>query len=774
MTHEFPTPSEIFEELADKTALQIDRLAPVAFDQAFKEMLRYHRFLLTLNASRTPEGAAFSYAELTGDAWSAPHREWIRQYRRLFDRAMDKLPDDDSFIKSLTYAPGRLLRAHGDVELSPTVVRSILDLATIMIHRMEAWLAKRTTVAVSEGEDARPRAALSGADAKTYTDVLHEVVGAWEDIVQQVPSIYRWPERGDQDPQRSWSAFAASWPFLWQHLSNTAYCLAAAVWNEDEAAGVLFRESLLRWRNTLAYRLEDPAELRRRLLFPDILKLGWTEASERAARLAYDYMPPPSPDQLFTTILEGAHQDALLLTSALLLFWSTDKNQASDIAGRMAASLLRKEGTDEDDHRTDGPLDFRSLFIDLLRLDLASGTFRGESYSGELDGLVGTLDNMTERHVVPGRIFSPSTLNARGDLLQSFAAMLGCLAPAEGDDGVVEMVAELAKEEEILPEGDRSLRDIVRQLGHLDAFLEKPEARFSQGLAVLAPDRDAEAAAGQLRRIIGAARNAIEDLRLERLKARPVDPGKLERVRSAIEAALLNQPSQAAFFRDVQVGRTSAGEDANSRDISFDGISKAQWTEPPMETPPSGLAELLVSRSREQAGGHAWDEFRRRPRIAVDVRAGPDRELFWQEIAPLVAEVGPDPVIVLSQTAEGAAMRRLMRAAPSDRPSLKFERRSRESRGGSYLGTMEGVDLFAAKFTAGVAWLFSAKALLEVRYAEIESAQFVKVVFDPGEETTGTLRVHLRNYFHWSDAPIFEIRFPKQEAKSGGRGGGGA
>jgi hypothetical protein len=87
MRRDLPTPDAILEELADKAAAQIDRLAPVAFDGALRELIRYHKFLLALNASRTPDGAAFNYAEVAGAAWYPPHREWIRQYRRLFERA---------------------------------------------------------------------------------------------------------------------------------------------------------------------------------------------------------------------------------------------------------------------------------------------------------------------------------------------------------------------------------------------------------------------------------------------------------------------------------------------------------------------------------------------------------------------------------------------------------------------------------------------------------------------------------------------------------------
>ncbi len=136
---DLPTAEQILEELADKTAAQIERLAPVAFDAAWSEMIRYHRFLLALNASRTPDGAPFNYAEVVGDAWQGPHRNWIRQYGRLFERAADRIPDDDHFIHSLAYAPSRLLPGAGDPELPPNIVKAILDLGPMLMHRVEAW-----------------------------------------------------------------------------------------------------------------------------------------------------------------------------------------------------------------------------------------------------------------------------------------------------------------------------------------------------------------------------------------------------------------------------------------------------------------------------------------------------------------------------------------------------------------------------------------------------------------------------------------------------------
>lgn len=766
MRSELTRPDEILEELADKTAAQIERLAPVAFDSAFREMTRYHRFLLALGASRTPDGAAFNFAEVAGNAWHAPHKEWIRQYRRLFERAADRLADDDRFIRSLAYAPNRLLPRPSDPELSPNVVRAILDLGPILVSRLEAWVTKRTTVETREGQAAEPRLALAGSDAKAYANVLPDIVGAWESLLHQPASMYRWREVGEHSDAERWAAFGASWAFLWQHLTNTAYCLATAVWNEDEIGAALFREALVRWPQALDHRFDDRAELRhRRLLFPSILRLDWAEASAEAASLGHDYMPAPSPDQLFASVVRGAHEDTVLLTAALLLSWTMNGKQASNIGARTARALLHRE-VSHDDHRHHGgqELGFRSLFLDLLRSELAGESYRDGSYAAELDHLVATLDNMTERRVVPGRVFTPSTMHARDDLLLPELAILLAHAPDEGDDGVLERIAALAREEEVLPDGDGSLRGILRRLERFQSTLEQPWPDLRPGVSPLADGRDLERARVRVREVIATATAAIEAERRQRLEARAPDPAKLERIRAAIETALLTEAPEAPFFRGVEVGRALRNDAAEWRDMTFSGIQKAQLLEPPMDPPGSGFEERLVSGSREMAGNLAWHAFCHRSRTEAKVSARAEDEVFWREVAPLVAQVGPDPVLVVSRNAEGRALRRFLYAPAADRPRLTIEQRSRDERGASYIATIEGVDVFGAEFPAGKAWLFSARSLRAVRYAETDPAgRYAELTFELGEEMKGTLRVRLRQLLEWSDGPIFELKAPDPE-----------
>ena len=368
MGNDLPTPEDMLEDLADKTATQIERLAPAAFDRAYNEMVTYHRFLLTLNATTAPDGSATSFAEISGGSFSQPYWIWTRQYRRLFQRAASRLSDDDHFIRSLAHTPSRLLPGPNDPELPKAIVQSILQLGPTMIHRIEAWLSNRASVDSSEAT----AGAMAGArDTKAYENALPEIIGAWERILYHSPLLTSdW--RGEQDNVLRWSSVRANWPLLWLHLTNTAYSLAIAVWNEDEVGAQMFREALVRWPKNLEYCFHSEATLKHPwLLSPNLVHLDWNDAVARMSSIADEHPNSPVPDELVTSIIRVAHNDVLLLTSALLLRWAEKYEQSSGIRVRAAQDLLVGYGNHAEFRSSGGQdVQFRELFLNWLRFNL--------------------------------------------------------------------------------------------------------------------------------------------------------------------------------------------------------------------------------------------------------------------------------------------------------------------------------------------------------------------------------------------------------------------
>jgi hypothetical protein len=768
MKHDLPSPDQMLEELADKAAAQLNKLAPVAFDAALNELTRYHRFLLSVYASETPDGAPFNYAEV-GGFFGSPHEKWISQYRRLFEAAADRLADDPDFVVKLAHIPIRLLPREGDAKLSPGVLRRIVDLGPGLVHRLEAWVTKRTTIDNAPNASASPRLILAGSDRKAYEGVVTEVVGAWESLLQLSPSLYGWREERRGSELERWAAFAASWPFLWRHLRNTAYLLAVAVWNEDETGTVLYRDALVRWPASFSHRIAYRAELlQRRLLFPDVLANDWDRAAARVKPLLPEYMPPPGPDPLFSATVRGAHDDVILLTAALMLFWFMTEKQVSDVGARTAAALLRREpahAEDRDDAPV-GPRSFRSLFLDMLRLELAGERFRDESYGGQLDEVVSSLDAMSERRVVPGRVYAPSTLHDREGLISPMLAILLAAAPADGDDGLRQRIDGLARDEVALPEGDRSLRNILHYLRTLSTALKTPQPELRRAVLGLKPDKDFEASVTALRTIIDDGITVIEAQRLERLKQRPVDPAKLERMRVAVEGALLTAPADISFFRDFELsGRPHAdGTDLRDYTVSINGIGKGELVDPPMEPESSNLIEIVAKMACQGAANRVWGLFTRRPRESMTVAGRIEEEAFWRTIAQTVRRVGPEPVLLVSRQASSRLHHRFLYPAQADKPNLKIERKPREDTGGFYIATVEGVDIYSADFDPGTAWLFSARALHAVTYAALDAKNHrVDLTFEPGQEMKGALRIRFIQSAVWADYPIFDIRLDDTE-----------
>ena len=755
---DLPTSNQILEELADRTVGHIDRLQPVAFDIALREMTRYHRFLLALNATQAPEGEPFNFAEIAGDSWRRPHQEWLRQYRRLFERAADRMPDDSHFIRSLAWLPQKLLPGPDDPELPPGIVTAFIDLGPMLMHRLENWVTKRTTIETPEGQAAEPRLILAGSDAKAYSDTLREFIGAWENLLQRAPSKYRWKEAAAESDDARWSAFSASWPFLWKHLTNTSYCLAVAVWNEDVTGGSLFRETLVRWSLTFKHQLKGHQDLRLgRYLLPDTLSLDWQEVQQKIKPLAHEFMPELSPDEVFAIVLRGAHNDVLVLTAALLLHWTMRQKQFSDIGARTAFALLRREaGKDAGSNAFGADLSFRSLFLDLLRFEFSGEHFVDGSYAAEIDTLIEQLDNMTERSVVPGRVYTPSTLNGWDELLFSIVTILASTTPDDGDNGLGQRVTKMVSDVEVLPGGDRSIRNIKHKLSRIRETLETHIAEVTRGISYLKSDLNNDRAIDRLHEIIGSLEAAIDKERNAQLQSQPIDQKKVERIRAAVEEGLLNGSFQAPFFHHVSVERVQREDAVDLRESAF-VVSKDELVTPPMTSSEVPL-EFIVMRTEEKAGNYAWNEFTRRPRERIEINKRVDDEAFWLNIASLVEKIGLDPILVVSRNAEGRILRRLLYSKDKEKPDLRVQHHPREDSSGSYLATVEGVDVFGADFPAGIAWLFSRRALTRASYSELEMpGRYVNVFDEVNQDLKVTLRLQFRQILEWSDAPIYEL-----------------
>jgi hypothetical protein len=763
MRDDLPTPEQIMEELADRVIAQIDRRAPVAFEGALDELVRYHRFLLGLHATETEEGRPFSYAEVSGAAWHAPHIDWIRQYRRLFDRAAERIPDEERFLDALAYVPYRLLDAEPGVRLSRTVVEGILDLQPILVHAIEAWVTRRS-ILEGDANAAGERTGLSGSDARALAKVMPGMVGGWEANLNTASPIYGWQVEADTPAEEVWSRYVAAWPFLRQHLGNTAYCLAVAVWNGDRTGARLFREALVRWPGSALLDVErDGLERFPWLLLPELLDGGWAAAGSRSARVDHPFLPQPAPGGIFAAVIDGARQDVLLVTASLMLVWSIGGGAVGELAAVTARELVGGAGSDPTEPNSAG-LDFRTIAEGLIRLQLVGERYQDGTHGHWLDRLVSSMDNMREGAVVPGRVYTPTTMHDREQLVMGDMALIAALAPAEGSGGVADDLDAIAADDALPPLGDRSLRDIVMEFDRYRHVLATDPPGLRRAIQALAPDADPATAIANLNRVMDDASSTIGRRRRERLVAKDIDAPAMEELRAAIEADVLAEPAMVPVFDAVEVFLAENGQ-GDERQWLVNGIGKGKLVRPEMEQASSNWTAFIAKHAREAAGGYAFEVFARMPREVVEVESELDDPAFWHAMPDLVRRVGDRPVLIVANQDSIDRLGRLRfgRDDPLAGLATSYERTPRER--GRHVVTIEGVEVFATNLQPGTAWLTSARHLRRIGYAPVAGGR-VSLAYQPdeGSETTvGGLVVGFRQLLEWGDGPVLEIHLGRIE-----------
>ena len=121
-----------------------------------------------------------------------------------------------------------------------------------------------------------------------------------------------------------------------------------------------------------------------------------------------------------------------------------------------------------------------------------------------------------------------------------------------------------AADENLLSEGDRSLRDMLSELRRYRTSLAQVWPQVTRGVGLLAPGRDAQVLSKRLSEIAQEVEDEIEAKRFEGFRKR-AQAKKIEGIGSAIEAALLGEPAQVPFFDRFRGGPSRSMEKKGKR-----------------------------------------------------------------------------------------------------------------------------------------------------------------------------------------------------------------
>jgi hypothetical protein len=755
MRIELPSQSEIIEELVDRVAAQIDLGKPVAFDNALAELRRYHRFVLGLSASTTPDGDPFNYAEIAGISWRAPHEQWLGQYRRLFEKAAERIPDNVHFIAELAHGLGGLLTLPEGLVASKAVTDAALNLFPVLVGSAERWVTKRA--AHREGESDK---VLPGSDVLAYGEALRELVGAWEGLFHASPAIMQLDQRQGLTNAQRWKTFNQAWQFLWRHLVDTCYCIGIAVWNDDAAGAATFSEALARWPENFRFMLANPLYLQfPDLLFPGLIELDWNEAQAKAATLAFGHQPEIDAGELFATIVSQVHADVVQIAASVFAYWTVNEKRPGTLAIRTARSLLSGDGAERYDQPSP-PLNVGTLLPRFLRFQLAGERYEDGSYGAKLTGIASRLDNLTGPSMVPGRIYSSHTLNDRKETIWGDTALLAAFVDGTDIASLEQNVRELTEAEVVLPRHDRSLRDLQDELGR---YLEVREANPPQVLDVIAKlgSDTPEADLDRLGALIERLRAIIVEHRAEQLRVRPIDPKKLEMRQSAIESALMD-PRYLSLFQGVAI--KIDGDGTGELCTYSSRTPKARLTDPMMDVEIGNELEFLAEGVARWVDRRANAALFSCPVEEVAANTDPLDGVFWDRIRDLKDKVGGTPRLLLPHRFRVPLTHLIFQPMGT---ILEGRTPNREQgQRNDYIGTIDGIRVHNRSTDDRTAWLFSGEKLEAVRYDALENGHIVSVDYEPAEgdeaAVQGELKIRFQQRFDWKDTPVFCVALPPE------------
>jgi hypothetical protein len=93
-----PTPTNFIEQLVSKVVNQIESGAPNGFDDTLREVIEFHSFALAAQNTRDESGDLVNLAQVSDGPFRQPDFAWIREYRRAYTAATNKMTSDVGFV----------------------------------------------------------------------------------------------------------------------------------------------------------------------------------------------------------------------------------------------------------------------------------------------------------------------------------------------------------------------------------------------------------------------------------------------------------------------------------------------------------------------------------------------------------------------------------------------------------------------------------------------------------------------------------------------------
>ncbi|HEV2081820.1 MAG TPA: hypothetical protein VGR32_05120 [Brevundimonas sp.] len=750
--HDATPPADILAQFAEGAMAHIDARSITRFQATLREMREYHRLLLKLYATTDPKGRPDSYA-LLDDGLRPYHQSWMEPYRAVITRAVSRISEEPEYFRSVVYIPYGLLV--GEQRLAPQIVKALLRLGPFTVFRLEEWLSRRAAaIGVERAEDSPVK--LIGSDQRAYENAMMDFVSAWESTARPT-NTYRHMDEAWPDLESQWRDYRLDWPGLRAHCEATAAAFVAAVWNQDPVGVSRLADLLLRWNANLHMGGDVFAFRHPWLVTGDVMSLEWSAARAAISHTLHEEpWDEPTPAGLFRIVVQNLHRHTVLLTAAVVLNWTlTGKGGgfAFDAAKRLIDNQLLEE---EEPARTNG-MRFADRLQALIAMESIGLPHAEKGYGAALDSWVSSLDNVSERRVTTGRVYTPSTVHDRDSLSRALDIILLASTRQNAAAYGLNTLRSLVERDttDLAAVTRRNLVQRFQSLGRTVA-----EADQDVMLAVQNFDHDVNVlqAFDEGRDLANRAEIYLAGIQADRIARAPISPERLRSFRDTVANRLL-AGQDIPFFQNVSIGLTDETQrDPVTRIVP--NMDRNEFLDPEIEPQSSNYIEVFAGAAAEQLIAPLWASFLARPIQDVLLKSRPDSLRFWTAITERASKLGREYILILSGSAYRLFEDRWVNAdSHADELDVEY-RRERDRR--TYRRSVGDLDIHEFETQRVMeGFLIPTDLLREVRYARQPGGNVVDADWLENAEQPrqGRIRLRYTPIYVWEDKPIVRIRF---------------
>lgn len=749
--------SKILEEMiADLIAL-IDSNQANEFGDQLREVIKFHAFLYRL-AQNIDEG--FNYSQL-GSGQSifnnALSEDWAKAYRDVIHRIIKRLPDEPQFMRSMVYAPSNLyLRVSSEV--TPAALSPLLGLAESIAYDMTEWALGEYRAEKDSGLD-DGRAFSLTRRGEVYAGAWREQVAGWESLLT---AIARGPDRRNRG-DRTWQDFTCISENIAKHLRATTKMTARAVWLGDTLATSWTSDLVLHWlpqaergwnpRSTLPIRRSEALTL-------EVLQLDWEAVEKLPLKPRGEAV---SASGIFSAVMNNVWRDHVFILASVCIHWAI-YHGASETAPKAAHMLLHRKPHDRGDTGLQATRDFSGVdfLISALRIVGSGEHFSDKSYAGSFDHLLEGLGRLEEEAKVSMRIYSSSGGLSFSSLpiAQAIALMVTTSSPQGINSDFRHFLTHSV--DDIL----RRREDFLTRL--IAAFDEISADEHQELLTSLVRPGDAlsfDARRDHARRLVEQSFDELKGYRAAAIVDAPIDNTRMATVTAAAASEAF---SKTGFPRQLFDEITATDQTLSEFTMSLSGVSKGEFTDPPMGVPVLNEEDWWRQAMSNQVAVVIWSDIIGKTKFLDIQSQTPDD--FWQVVregSAKLRDAGLDPILVIGNTfnpdwwfdwvwpeSQGGTSR------PSDLVIT-----TEEGQLDSYECTMNDIPVYRAQTEEGVAYLIPTQLFSKLRFHEFcdGSSVALDLESDPENPWSGTMHATFQREVELANFESYRVRWAQVE-----------